>query len=150
VISNSSDRNGSGFFVSETMNAPRRKPVAAGAPKHEVLWRLAPFGAFGALLPAIVALGSHTDAFAFTPAAGVLIGQTIYVSAAALLSAIFPYGRQATPFNAALVGITFPSIVGAAFGTARLTFPVLAQSGVRGGVANFSSISWLIDALALF
>jgi hypothetical protein len=115
----------------------------------EVLWRLAPFGAFGAVLPAIAALASRSDGFAFSPELNVMIGQAIYVASAALLSAIFPYGSQAAPFRATLVGICFPTIVGTAFGAAKVALPALAQA--RGGEADgVSIVGRVVDTFALF
>jgi hypothetical protein len=117
--------------------------------KREILWRLAPFGGFGAVLPAVSALASRSDAFAFTPELRILIGQIIYVASAALLSAIFPYGRQATPFRAALVGICFPTIVGTALGATKIALPALTQP--RGGQGDgVSIIGWAVDTFALF
>jgi hypothetical protein len=117
--------------------------------KNRIIWRLAPFGAFGAVLPAISAVASRTDAFAFTPELNVLIGQIIYVASAALLAAIFPYGRQDTPFRATLVGICFPTIVGTALGATKVVFPTLGQA--RGGETDgISIVSWLVDAFSPF
>jgi hypothetical protein len=122
---------------------------ATHAANQGPFWRLAPFGAFGAVLPAILALANRSDAFTFTPELNILIGQAVYVAAAALLSAIFPYGKQATPFNATLVGIGFPTIVGTALGTAKLAVPALAQ--VRGGQGeDFSLVARVVDTFALF
>lgn len=89
---------------------PERKAVESSVELHHLPWHLAPFGAFGAVLPAISGLASRSDAFAFVPELRVIIGQIIYVSSAALLSMIFPYGQQGTPFKAAMVGICFPTI----------------------------------------
>jgi hypothetical protein len=110
---------------------------------------LAPFGAFGAVLPAITALASRSDGFSLTPEARIVVAQIIYGCSAALLSAIFPYGRQPTPFRATLVGLCFPTIVGTAMGAAKAVIPNLAQ--VRGGeVDGFSTIGWLVDTFAIF
>jgi hypothetical protein len=131
------------------MKPPARRSSKSQSDNQGPFWRLAPYGAFGAVLPAILALANQSDAFAFTPKLNVVIGQIIYVTAAALLSAIFPYGSQATPFNATLVGVGFPTLVGAAVGTARFTVPALAH--VRGGQgADFSFLTWVIDTFALF
>jgi|SRR2546430_17172642 hypothetical protein len=126
------------------------KPTAA-APmqKNRVLWGLTPFGAFGAVLPAITALASRSDAFSFTPELRVLIGQIIYVCSAALLSAIFPYGRQPTPFRATLVGICFPTIVGTALGAVKAAVPTLTQ-GRGDEVDGISTVGWVVDTFALF
>jgi hypothetical protein len=115
----------------------------------KILWRLTPFGAFGAVLPAILAVANRSDAFAFTPELRIIIGQIVYVASAALLSAIFPYGRQATPFRATLVGICFPTIVGTALGATKSIFPIVAQT--KGGeVDGFSIVAWMVDTFALF
>jgi hypothetical protein len=101
------------------------------------------------VLPAIWGLASRSDAFAFVPEIRVIIGQIIYVSSAALLSTIFPYGPRATPFNAALVGFFFPTIVGTVLSVTKNALPALTQS--RGGpVDGFSVVGWLVDTFALF
>jgi hypothetical protein len=112
------------------------------------LWRLLPYGAFGAVLPSIAALATRSEGFTFTPDPNVVIGQVIYVAAAALLSAIFPYGRSATPFRAALVGIGFPAIVGSAMGAARHAIPSLTSRGGPG--ESGSLIGWVFNSFALF
>jgi hypothetical protein len=112
------------------------------------LWRLAPYGAFGAVLPAVSSLMYRSDAFAFSPEPRVIAGQALYVLAAALLSAIFPYGRHARPFNAAVVGICFPTIVGTALGAARAAVPALSRG--TGGTEGWSIVHKIIDAFALF
>jgi hypothetical protein len=117
--------------------------------KRGALWHLAPFGAFGAVLPAISALASRSDAFAFIPELRIVIGQIIYIGSAALLSTIFPYGRQATPFKATLVGICFPTIVGTALGATKIALPALTAA--RGGpIDAVSVIGWAVDTFALF
>lgn len=117
--------------------------------KRGTLWHLAPFGAFGAVLPAIAGVASRSDVFAFTPELRIVIGQIIYIGSAALLSAIFPYGRQATPFKAALVGICFPTIVGTALGATKIALPALTLP--RGGpVDGLSVFGWAVDTFALF
>ena len=61
---------------------PKEEKMGASTGKSGVLWRLAPFGAFGAVLPSIAALASRSDAFAFSPELNVWIGQIIYVTSA--------------------------------------------------------------------
>ncbi len=127
----------------------RHKAVDNSEVLHRLPWRLAPFGAFGAVLPAISGLASRSDAFAFVPELRVIIAQIIYVSSAALLSIIFPYGEQATPFKAAMVGIGFPTIVGTALSATKIALPTLTQS--RGGpIDGFSVVGWVVDTFALF
>jgi hypothetical protein len=112
------------------------------------IWRLAPYGGFGAVLPSIAALAARSDAFSFSPETNVIIGQVIYVAAAAFLSTIFPYGRSATPFAATLVGIGFPTIVGTAVGAARHAVPSLTARGGPGDVD--SPLGWVVSSFALF
>jgi hypothetical protein len=121
----------------------------AAVERFVVPWHLAPFGAFGAVLPAISGLASRSDAFAFVPELSIIIGQIIYVGSAALLSTIFPYGRQATPFKAVLVGVFFPTIVGTALSVTKIALPGLTQS--RGGpIDGVSILGWVVDTFALF
>jgi hypothetical protein len=119
------------------------KPTSGGP-----VWRLAPYGAFGAVLPSIAALAARSDAFSFSPELNVIMGQVIYIAAAAFLSTIFPYGRSATPFAAALVGIGFPTIVGTAVGAARHAVPSLAPRGGPGDVDSL--LGWVVNSFALF
>jgi hypothetical protein len=112
------------------------------------LWRLIPYGAFGAVLPSISALATRSEGFTFTPDPNVIVGQVIYIAAAAFLSAIFPYGRSASPFRAALVGIGFPTIVGTAVGAARHAVPSLTSRGGPGEAGSL--IGWAVDSFALF
>jgi hypothetical protein len=121
---------------------------AMGAGSQAPVWRLAPYGAFGAVLPAVSSLMYRSDAFAFSPEPRVIIGQAIYVLAAAVLSAIFPYGGHARPFNAAAVGICFPTIVGTALGATRLAVPALSRGA--GGADSWSIVRKIIDSFALF
>jgi hypothetical protein len=125
----------------------RNQRLTSTGPR-KVVWRLTPFGAFGAVLPAVSALGLHSDAFSFAPELRIVMGQIVYVAAAALLSGIFPYGRRATPFAATLVGICFPTIVGSALGIAKLAIPTLAAA--RGEGVEHSIVGWMVDTFALF
>jgi hypothetical protein len=119
--------------------------------KNAICWPLVPFGAFGAVLPAISAVAVRSDAFAFSPEPRIVIGQILYVASAAILSAIFPYGRQATPFRATLVGICFPTIVGSALGATKVVFPTLAATkGGDGGAVDISVVEWIVDTFSLF
>lgn len=133
------------------MNIPDRK-TAVRASKSDricILWRLAPFGAFGAILPAVTSLTFRSDGFAFTPELKIIFAQVIYILSAALLSAIFPYGREATPFRAALVGMGFPTIIGTALSATKTIFPAVVQT--RGDESHLGSIvSWVVNTFALF
>lgn len=115
---------------------------------RQPLWQLAPYGAFGAVLPAVSSLMYRSDAFAFSPDLKIIVGQVIYVLAAALLSAIFPYGRHAAPFSAVTVGICFPTLVGSLLGSVRLAAPVITRGD--GNLDGSSIVSWIVDAFALF
>jgi hypothetical protein len=126
------------------------RKIASQSDRHGV-WRLAPYGVFGALLPSIVAVANRSDGFAFTPDPHIFFAQGIYLAAAAVLSAIFPYGRDATPFRATLVGIAFPTIVGTAASVVKVSFPALVEHSARGdGTSAASIVGRLLDAFALF
>jgi hypothetical protein len=131
------------------VNTSSKRRAAGSNGRKAIEWRLAPFGGFGAVLPAISALGLRSDAFAFTPEPKVFIGQIIYIASAALLSAIFPYGPQATPFKATLVGICFPTIVGTALGATKIALPTLTQAR-GGGIDGVSIVGQVVDTFALF
>jgi hypothetical protein len=119
--------------------------------KKTIRWNLTLFGLFGAVLPSIVAVANRTDGFAFNPEPRVLVAQALYLASAAVLSGIFPYGKEATPFKATLVGIGFPTIIGTAFGATKIALPQLAGSAIRGGEGHAVSIvGWLVDTFALF
>jgi hypothetical protein len=114
-------------------------------------WNLTLFGLFGAVLPSILAFANRTDGFAFNPEPRVVVAQALYLASAAILSGIFPYGKEATPFKATLVGIGFPTIVGTALGATKMAIPQLAGSAIRGGEGHAVSIGgWLVDTFAIF
>src|SRR5215204_1895357 len=112
-------------------------------------WALAPFGAFGAALPAIVSLAQKTEAFTFAVRTESAVAMAIYMTAAAIIAAIFPYKAQATRFTATLVGILLPSIVGGALSIAKLTLPISLPDSMRGGEAGASTVGRWIDAFSL-
>ena len=103
-----------------------------GSPK----WRLFPYGAFGAILPSIVSIAGKTDWFTFAANVQWITAGILYVLAAAILSTIFPYGRRATPFNATMVGILLPMIVGGAASIAMRTLPAGILEATKSGAAQ--------------
>jgi hypothetical protein len=110
-------------------------------------WYLALFGAFGAILPSVVSLAQKTETFTFAIRPESFVATAIYVAAAAVMAVIFPYGRRPTPFNAVLVGIVFPSIVGGAFSIAKRALPVNLPDSLRGP-ETASTIGRWIDAFS--
>ncbi|SFR32778.1 hypothetical protein SAMN04488002_0200 [Litoreibacter janthinus] len=114
-------------------------------------WKLFPYGAFGAVLPSVVSIAGKTDWFTFPTNTQWLVAGLIYLFAAAFLATIFPYGRRSTPFNATLVGILFPSIVGGASSIAARTLPEGIFEATRSG-ATENIPSWMIwlEAFSLF
>lgn len=112
-------------------------------------WKLAPFGAFGALLPMIISLYQKTETFTFAARFESIFATVIYVVAAAILASIFPYGRRASLFNAALVGILFPTIVGGALAFAKPLLPLSIPESTRGWDAASTAGRW-VEAFSLF
>ena len=106
-------------------------------------WKFFPYGAFGAVLPSVVAIAGKTDWFTFPANPQWLVAGLIYVLAAAFLATIFPYGRRGSPFNATLVGILFPSIVGGASSIAARTLPEGILDATRSQTTE-NIPSWMV------
>jgi hypothetical protein len=71
-----------------------QQPRSGTSHRFGPIWGLAPYGAFGAVLPSICAIASRSEAFTFTPDLNVFVGQVIYIAAAAFLSTIFPLWKD--------------------------------------------------------
>lgn len=111
---------------------------------------LAPFGGFGALLPSIVAVYSRTDGLTFPVEPRIIAGQAVYLLSASLIAAIYPYGRNASYFNAVLVGLGFPSLAGGLISFAKYSLPLGLGGSSRGSEDVVSSIQMIVDSLSSF
>jgi hypothetical protein len=113
-------------------------------------WSLSPYGAFGAVLPSIVSLIQKSEVLTVSLRPEVIGAMVIYILSAAVLAGIFPYGRRPTPFNATIVGILFPTIVGSAAGIAKHTLPLSNLGSTRSDDESSSALGDWLDAFSLF
>lgn len=111
--------------------------------------RLGLFGAFGGILPEVVALyQSRLDSGGFEryTTAHYLLLTIIYLGSAALVATIYPY-KHRTSWRAMIVGITLPTMVGLGAGAAKAALPEQIVFDSRG---NASPVGDMLSLIALF